>query len=355
MKHPKHFHDIFLLLKKQGIDGLLLNSAANVSYAAGFRAPDSYAVIDRHSVTIVTDFRYAEDFKRHAKGPVAVIKYKRSIFDAVSKIAKRKGIGKLGFESRSLSFAECETLHSRLGKKFSFIPMKQTLEPLREVKTALEISRIKQAANITLRALAFAKKRLKPGRSELSIAADLERFIRQEGASCAAFETIVASGPNSSYPHARTSRKIIQEGEPVIIDMGVEYEGYKCDLTRTFFLGKIKPIIQRAARIVHQAQILAIKKIKPGVPARSIDLAARHFIEKQGFGKNFGHSLGHGVGLEIHEAPSINQRNPALLQEGMVFTVEPGIYVPGRFGIRMEETVLVTSNGVEVLSVNHRY
>lgn len=350
----QRFRRIQTLLNQEGVDGMLLNTRANVSYAAGFHAPDSYAVIDKKGIGVITDFRYTADFRRVCGEPVTVIQYKKSPFDSICDLIRRKKIRKLGFESRFLSFAECEILNKRLGKNTLFIPLRKTLEVLREIKSPGEIARIRQAVHITRKTLAYVEKRLKPGRTEQSIAADIERFIRIQGADSTAFETIVASGPNSSYPHARVSRRILQEGDPVTIDMGVEYEGYKCDLTRTFFLGKISGIVQRARDTVRQAQLLAIQKIKPGIAAKAIDAAARNYIAKQGFGKNFGHSLGHGVGLEIHEGPSINKKNPSRLESGMVFTVEPGIYLAGRFGIRMEETVLVTDNGVEVLSADIR-
>jgi len=352
-RHPL-FHNFVSLLEEEGLDALLLNTQANVSYAAGFHAPDSYAVISRKSVCVITDFRYTADFRRAAGNRVTIREYKKSPFDTICEHIVKQNIRKLGFESRYLSFAECEILNRKLAKRTSFIPLAKTLEALREIKSAVEIARIRQAARITLKTLSFARQRLKPGTPEQAIAGDIERFVRLHGAESTAFETIVASGPNSSYPHARVSRRRLQEGDPVIIDMGVEYEGYKCDLTRTFFLGKINPIVQKAAEIVRQAQLLAIQTIKPGIAAKAVDAAARNYIAKQGFGKNFGHSLGHGVGLEVHEGPSLNKKNPALLKPGMVFTVEPGIYLAGRFGIRMEETVLVTATGVEVISADNR-
>lgn len=354
MKVNKRLSNIRGLVEKEGVDGLLLNSEANVSYAAGFDAPDAYGFVSSRGISIITDFRYAEDLRRFARPPVWVHQYEKSIFDTTARLILNHKTKKLGFEARHLTFAECEVLNKILAKKISFIPMERTLEPLREIKDPQEISCIRQGILIAKKTLAFAKIRIKPGRSEISVAADIERFARLNGAQAIAFKTIVASGPNSSYPHARLTDRILKEGEAVVVDIGIEVNGYKCDLTRTFFLGKINDIVLKVAKVVRQAQELAIRGIKPGVPICSIDEIARHYIAQQGFGKNFGHALGHGVGLEVHESPSINKKNNRKLEPGMVFTIEPGIYLPGRFGIRMEEMVLVTQHGVEVLSGNNR-
>jgi Xaa-Pro aminopeptidase len=354
VKADRRFLNIFALLTKEDIDGLLLNSEANVSYAAGFDAPDAYGFISGKNVSIITDFRYVEDFKRFARPPVRVLQYEKSLFDTAARLILECKTKRVGFEARHLTFAECEILNRMLGKKVRFIPLQQTIERLREIKDAQEIAHIRQGIRIAQKTLAFAKAKVKPGRSEMAIAADIERFARLNGAHAVAFETIVASGPNSSYPHARLTDRILKEGDAVVVDLGVEVNGYKCDLTRTFFLGKIKPIVLKASKVVRQAQELAIRSIKPGIPICSIDEIARHYIAQQGFGKNFGHALGHGVGLEVHESPSINKKNTRKFEPGMVFTIEPGIYLPGRFGIRMEEMVLVTRDGVEVLSGNHR-
>ena len=199
-------------------------------------------------------------------------------------------------------------------------------------------------------ALRYIREFLSCGRSELEIAAELERFIRYHGAQSASFDIIVASGINSSYPHHLTSPKKLKSGESLVIDMGVNYRGYKSDLTRVFFLGKITLLVRRIYDIVRNAQQKAIARIKPGSSIREVDEAARSYIAQKGYGRYFGHNLGHGIGLEVHEAPKISSRQEGRLKEGMVFTIEPGIYLPGKFGIRIEDLVLVTKKGCEVLS-----
>lgn len=350
----RRFQRILKVLKDQKIDALLLNTEANLSYAAGFQAPDSYGIVTASGLTLITDFRYTADFLKRAQTPVKVVAFKKTFFQTICAILEKDSIKKIGFESRHLSFAECQALHDLSKKKTTWIPLKETLETLREIKDEEELGYIRKAIHITLKAYDFIEKKIKEGLSELSLAAEIERFIRLQGATSNAFDIIVASGPNSSYPHARISNRTLKDGDAIVIDMGVTTNGYRCDLTRTFFLGRINPVVRRVDTIVRHAQERAIRTIKPGVSIKNIDLAARNYIEEKGFGKNFGHALGHGVGLEVHEAPSINKRNNLPLKKGMIFTVEPGIYLPGDFGIRREEMVLVTNDGVEVLSGNNR-
>ncbi|MDD5255407.1 MAG: M24 family metallopeptidase, partial [Candidatus Omnitrophica bacterium] len=230
-------------------------------------------------------------------------------------------------------------------------PAGGTIEGFRKVKTAGELQKMREATRIAREALEFCRGILSPGIKELEVAAEIERFIRYNGAYGPGFETIVASGPNSSRPHHLTSSRRLCAQEPVIIDLGVDYQGYNSDLTRTFFLGKMTPLFSKVYAIANEAQRRAIAAIRPQVFANKVDTCARQYITRKGYGGFFTHSLGHGVGLEVHEAPRIsgtNCKDP--LKTGMVFTVEPGIYLPGKFGVRIEDMVLVTRKGCEVLS-----
>lgn len=355
LRAVNRFNKFVAILKKEKISGLLLSSQYNVSYAVGFYAPDSYALISPEGITLITDFRYTAEFEKKAKPPIKIKEYKGTVFSTVIDIIKQKRLRQIGFESRYLAFAECEILNNLSKRAFKWIPLKETLEPIREIKEEAEIQNILKGIQITQKTFAFIKTMLKSGLREVEVAAEIERFIRLKGATASAFNIIVASGPNSSYPHAAISQRIMRQGEPVVIDMGVEYNGYKCDLTRTFFLGKIKPIVRKIAHIVQEAQKQAIRTIKPGVIIKDIDEAARNYISEKGFGKNFGHALGHGIGLEVHESPSINKKNHHRINKGTIVTVEPGIYLPGEFGIRIEDIVLVTDNGAEVLSGNNSH
>jgi len=346
----KRLTDTRALFKDLRCDSLLLNHPAHIAYLAGFDAPDSLLIVTRRTAALITDFRYTADFKRRAAAPLKIIEYKNGLFEAAGRQLRLADARRTGFESRYLVFAAHEILNRLCGEPMKLVPLRETIEHLREIKTPPEITLIKKGLDITLKALCFAGSKIKPGTTEREVAAEIERFIRRAGARSSAFDIIVASGPNSSYPHACVTDRKIQAGEPIIIDMGVDIDGYKCDLTRTFFLGKMPPIVRRIVDIVSLAQKKAIQAIKPGVPLKVVDAAARRFITQKGYGKQFGHALGHGVGLEVHEAPFISKRNDRPAEPGMVFTVEPGIYLPGKFGIRMEEMVLVTREGVEVIS-----
>ncbi len=343
------------IIKKEKLDALLLNFTPNVSYTCGFFCPDSFLIVEPSEGTLITDSRYTQDFKRRTSYNIKIIELKTSIFKTITQAIKKKSLKKVGFESRHLTFAECEILHNLASKDITFVPLKTTVEPLREIKEETEIALMKKAIEIAQKTYTFVHTILKPGIKELEVAAEIERFVRINGASKTAFDTIVASGPNASYPHASVSSRTIQKGEPIIIDLGVEYEGYKCDLTRTFFLGKINPTVRRAYLAVCQAQQHAIRKIRHGARIKDIDLAARNHIKQKGLDKFFIHSLGHGIGLQVHESPSINKKNSSRLQTGTVFTVEPGIYVAGKYGVRIEDMVLVKHNGSEVLSGNNKH
>jgi len=260
-------------------------------------------------------------------------------------------VKRLGYEEKNISAATFTRLKETLGARhIELVPVEGIIERLRMIKKAAELDKIRKATVITMNALKFAKSLIKPGIKEIQVAAEIERFIRYRGARTSAFEIIVASGPNSSRPHHITSQRIIRPAETVLVDVGVDYEGYKSDLTRVFFLGRISSITRRVYGIVREAQDKAIKAIKPGVLINKIDAAARQYITRKGYGGFFGHALGHGIGLEVHEAPQISSKETNTLKENMVFTVEPAIYLAGQFGIRIEDMVLVNRKGCEVLS-----
>jgi len=334
------------------MDGLIVSSDANISYLTGSPSRDSKLLISKNKNVYFTDSRYITAAKKALGSKFIIKKVKHSFAKIIAETCAELKLETVGFEDRALSVAE----HRHLQKEFSHrhrlepVPCSGLVESLREIKDAQEIENIRQSLAITALALKFAQEIILPGRKELEIVGELERFIRYHGAEKAAFEIIVASGPNSAYPHHLPTQRKIKENEPVMIDIGVDYLGYKSDLTRVFFLGKMDALARRIYNIVTEAQKRAIKKIKPGVEISQIDAAARDFIAQKGYAKYFGHALGHGVGLETHEAPNISPNNHGRLKPGMVFTVEPAIYLPGKFGIRIEDMVLVTRKGAEVLS-----
>jgi Xaa-Pro aminopeptidase len=340
---------ILSIIKENGLDGVFFSSSSNISYLTDYPSRDSLLLVTRKKIYFLTDFRYAQEAKKRLKD-VEVMVSPNSIYKRLFECCKKLKLKKIGFEDSYLSVDEYSRLKNELGKGVALVAVANFAEGLREIKGADEIKKLRAAVSITLKAIDYVKDFIAPGIKELEIAGELQRFIRQEGSSGSAFDIIVACGANSAYPHHLTSSRRVKSNEPVLIDIGVDYFGYKSDLTRVLVSGKINSYARRVYDIVAAAGRLAVAKIKPGVRASQIDAAARRYITKKGFGSYFGHALGHGVGLEVHEGPRISKQNNALVKAGMVFTIEPAIYLPGKFGIRIEDMVLVTPKGCEVLS-----
>lgn len=335
-------------LEAASLDGLLVSQEANVSYLTYYNISDSYLLVGPGKTYFITDFRYLEEAKRNIHG-VQVFKY-NNLFKDIVWLARKLKVRRLGFEAKDLNVAEYTAIKENAGPKIKLIDTFDFIESLRQSKEPQEVNYIKKAIEITALAFKFLPGYLKAGLSELEIAGELESFVRSQGAMRSAFNIIVASGAHSSFPHASPSNRRLKTDDSLIVDMGVELAGYKSDLTRVFFLDKIQAIKRKLYQIIIGAQEKAIGVVKAGAQISKIDFAARSYIGSFGYGKYFGHSLGHGLGLEVHEEPSICAKNKSLAKEGMIFTIEPGIYLPGRFGLRVEDIVLVTRKGVEVLS-----
>ena len=336
-------------MDREKIDGLILSSPSNISYLTGLRSRDSYLVISRKENVYITDSRYIEEARKNLKG-FAVEKTNNSVFKKIADICRSLRLKCIGFEESHLNFTAYKKIRKELDDNAGLAATSGLVEELRQIKTQGELEKIKKATEITIKAFRFIKDFIVPGAREIEVAAELERFIRYNGASASSFEIIVGSGPNSSFPHHLTSERKLKKDEPVLLDLGVDYSGYKSDLTRVFFSGKMNSLAQKIYKIVLKAQKAALAKIKPGAVISRIDGSARGYIGKEGYGSFFGHGLGHGIGLEVHEEPYINKKENRGLKAGMVFTVEPAVYLPGKFGIRIEDMVLVTKAGMEVLS-----
>jgi Xaa-Pro aminopeptidase len=342
--------NIYAKLGKLALDGLIVSSPANISYLTKYTSRDSYLLVSKRENIYLTDSRYIEEAREMLKGVARLIKINGSCFKLIADTCIKLEVKRVGFEERHLPFAEYAKIKEGLKKKADLVPTHSLIEGLRQIKENQEIEKIRRAIEITSSALKFAKSFIAPGKKEIEVVAELERFIRYRGASKSGFDIIVAFGANSSQPHHIPTEKKLEINEPVLIDIGVDYLGYKSDLTRVFFLGKINTLARKIYDIVRTAQDKAIKQIKPGKGTAEIDAAARKYITQEGFGLFFGHNLGHGVGLEVHEEPHISKKDNNVLRPGMVFTIEPAIYLPQKFGIRIEDMVLVTQNGCEVLS-----
>jgi len=337
-------------LKQRRLDALLVCWPANISYLTQSPSRDSYLLVSQKENVYFTDSRYTEEAKIFLKGTAKLRECNGSVFERIAQTVLEFKLKKVGIEERYLPFAEFAKIKEYARRNFDLIPTHSIIEDKRQIKDSSELERLQKAAQITASALAYIKQFLVPGAKEVEIVAELERFIRYQGGRASAFDIIVASGPNSSRPHHLSGGRKFEDNEPVLIDLGVDYQGYKSDLTRVFFLGKINVLAGKVYDIVLKAQELAIRRIRPGVELAEIDRVARAYIGKRGYAKNFTHNLGHGFGLEVHEDPRISSNETGAIKPGMTFTVEPGIYLPGKFGIRIEDMVLVTRKGYEVLS-----
>ncbi|MFA5362558.1 MAG: aminopeptidase P family protein [Candidatus Omnitrophota bacterium] len=336
-------------LKTAELDALIISSPQNISFLTGYQSRDSFLLLSGKEKTYLTDSRYTAEAKKHLRG-YTVRETKGGLAATLLELSRIFKLKRIGFEEKYTNYAAYKYLKKIFKHTVTLTGVPSWVEELRQVKTPEELKEIKKAVQITIAAFTYIKKFIKAGKKELEIAGELERFIRYNGASGASFDIIVAAGANSSFPHHLTSARVIKRDEPVLIDMGIERNGFKSDLTRVFFSGKINSLENKVYGIVREAQERAIRKIKPGIPVSEIDAAARQYIAERGYGKNFLHSLGHGIGREVHEAPAISEKNKAILKPGMVLTIEPGIYLARAFGIRIEDMVAVTKNGMKVLS-----
>ena len=340
---------LFALFPKNNLDALLVSSWPNVSYLSGFQGTESWIVVSPKTLFFITDSRYSEQAKAEAKGFKVILRDKLSVPQIVAELSKQFRWNSIGFEASIVT----HSFYLGLAKYVGAERLKSTfglVEQLREIKDSLEIELIRESANIAVKGFHYIRQIARPGMKERELQARLEHYTKSLGSDKPAFDIIIATGKRSSMPHCQTNDTPAEDNEILLVDMGVVYRGYHSDLTRPIFLGKMSALHKKIYRIVWEAQRAGIAKAGPGVPASVVDGACREFIRKQGYEKRFGHGTGHGVGLEIHEAPSVSGRSKTILQPGMVITVEPGIYLPGKFGVRIEDMVLITKNGHEVLT-----
>jgi Xaa-Pro aminopeptidase len=335
------------ILRDDNIDGILITTMQNVHYLSGFTGSDAVLLMTETGGYFLTDSRYTTQAKEEVSG-FEVIEYRKKI-EGLSNLINELRLGGVGFEAGNVT---CQA-HKELAEKTigsQFIPLDKKVRNMRAVKDDEEIGRIKMAIDIAAKSLMENTCRVTPGNQEREIAMELEFSMRRNGADNVAFDTIVASGGRSALPHGKASEKRVGEGDFVIIDFGARYRGYYSDETCTFFCGKPNRRQKEIYQIVKDAHDKAISSVLPGMKAMEIDAVARGWIKDAGYGEYFGHGTGHGVGLEVHENPVIGPESEDLLEEGMVFTIEPGIYIPEWGGVRIEDMVLVTRKGCEVLT-----
>ncbi|SIO33267.1 Xaa-Pro aminopeptidase [Singulisphaera sp. GP187] len=349
---PHRREKLLKAFKADQIDALLISSPTNVRYLTGFTGDDSTLLLTRDRAIVLSDGRYTTQLKQECPSLELIIRpvgqmMTGAIAEAVGKLEVRR----LGFDPSALTVAEFESLKQQAPPTLELAAVKNRVEDLRVIKDKEEVAEIREAIRMAERAFAMLRAGLRGQESEKDTADALESYLRRCGASAASFPPIVAVGERSALPHARpTAEKRIDQADFVLVDWGATASPYKSDLTRVLVTGKVSSKFEKVYRTVLAAQERGIAAIRPGVKARDVDAEARSVIEDAGFGRFFTHGLGHGLGMDIHEAPALRKESGVTLQPGMVITVEPGIYLPGWGGIRIEDDVLVTPDGCEVLT-----
>ncbi len=336
-------------LAAAGLDALLVTHLPNIRYLTGFTGSAGLLLVESSRIALVTDFRYEEQAFQEVIPAIAVEIDKVNVWDRLRKLLRQSAPTVLGFERNHLVVRDFR----RLAEAFSgrLEESSDLVEGLRIIKSPEEVAAIRQAAGVAQDALAAVLAGIHPGQSEREVASRLEGELRRRGSEWHPFPTILASGPRSALPHAGTSDRVIGPGELLLVDFGAEVEGYSADLTRTFVVGGRADARQREVHeVVRLAQLRAREGIRAGQSGREADALAREVIEQAGYGPSFGHSLGHGLGLEVHEAPRLSPTSELPIPGGAVVTIEPGVYLPGWGGVRLEDDIHLTPEGPVLLS-----
>ena len=338
-------------IAEKGLDALLLSQPENLRYLSGFTG-SGWLLISGRNAILATDFLYVEQAKGESPG-FEIIQIKQELHDWLPGLVSDWGWHRLGFEANFISYDGYHKLGEAIKTKqvnLELVPTTGIVERLRSIKEPEELRFITKAVELADAAFEQAKAIIRPGITEKEIAWEIEKFLRQKGSEGIPFEIIVASGPNSALPHARPTEKTIRSGEPVLIDMGARISGYCSDLSRTLFLGRANKTFREIYNIVLQAQTTAMEKIESAMDASQADRLARCVVEQAGYGDAFGHGLGHGVGLAVHEFPRLGLSSSDSLADGMIFTIEPGIYFAGQGGVRIEDMVVLENGKARVLT-----
>lgn len=336
------------LLETEEIEALLITNEFNRRYMTGFTGTAGLAIVSKTDAVFITDFRYTEQADKEIKD-FRIVQHMKTIIEEVASQVKSMGIKTIGFEKDDLSYGLYELYTKQM--EATMKPVSGLVEKLRMVKTEDELAVLKKAAKIADEAFTHITNYIKPGISELDVSNELEMFMRKQGATSSSFSIIVASGLRSALPHGVASSKIIEDGDFVTLDYGALYNGYISDITRTVAVGEPSAKLKEIYAVTLEAQELALKGIKPGMTGIEADAIARDYITSKGYGKEFGHSTGHGIGLEVHEAPGLSFRSDTILKPNMTVTVEPGIYLPGIGGVRIEDDIVITQTGNERLTM----
>ncbi|MBE6124623.1 MAG: aminopeptidase P family protein [Erysipelotrichaceae bacterium] len=336
------------VLEKNNLKGIFLTSYENKYYVGGLRdeSDDTYVLLTKYNVYLFVDARYYERAIKETED-VKVVLFTRNFYEKIKEVLELEEIKEIGFEDKNMRVFLYNNLLKNVGVKLTPVD----LTNVRAVKDAIELFYLRKAVSIVDSTFKQIKKYVKPGLKEIEIKDFVESTMKKLGAECPSFDTIVVSGKNGSMPHGIATNKRVTAGDFITIDFGAKYKGYCSDITRTIVLDKVKnKQMKEIYDVVLNANLAAIKAVKPGIKIGEVDKAARDYITSKGYGEYFTHSTGHGIGLLIHDELGVYLTSEVIIEENMVFTIEPGIYVPGLGGVRIEDDILVTKNGCEILT-----
>lgn len=337
-------------LKGDDLDGLLVSNPVNVTYLTGFSGDSSYLVLTAKRALLVTDARFTEQVAEECPGLDAHIRTpEQPLPKATAAALDRLGVRRVGFEASHLTVADLETLRGE-ARSSDWKPVAGRVEELRARKDPSEVAAIREAIAIAERAFAMFVAMIQPEDTEKDLCDNMDGYVRRAGGTGCSFPSIVAAGARAALPHAPPTERAVGEAGLLLVDWGAAGRFYKSDLTRVLAGRTISPKLEKVYGVVLKAQERAIRAIRPGVKARDVDAEARSFLAREGYGAHFGHGLGHGIGLQVHEAPALRPTSDVVLEAGMVITVEPGVYLRGWGGVRIEDDVLITPEGCEVLT-----
>lgn len=343
-----------LVLEQISADAILVTHLPNVRYLCGFSGSAGLLVVEPASATFFTDSRYTIQSKHEVAGARVRIVKQALLRAAGELIRARRSLKRIAYSPAQVTIGQKQALDAAICRTIRCVGDGSAVEKLRMVKDAAEIAVMREAAAIVSKTFQRTRNRIRPGIMELDLAAEIERDFKRQGAEGPSFETIVASGKRSAWPHARPTSKSVSKNELVVLDQGAILRGYCSDMTRTVFVGRASRRIRSLYGAVLEALEAGKAAARPGVKSQEVDAAARNVLRRAGLGRYFTHSTGHGLGLEIHESPRIGKGDETVLAEGMVVTVEPGVYVEGLGGIRIEDDIVVTARGAEQLTTAPR-
>lgn len=334
-------------MREQELAALLITNPYNRQYMTGFTGSSGYVIITEDQALLLTDFRYVEQAAEQVQH-YEIIQHEPKPLSTIRTLLNKMNVQRLGIEASDMTYSMFLDYEDQLDQEI--VPSGQLVEQLRKRKDQDELHIMQEAMQLADKAFEHILTRLKPGVSEKQISAELEYFMRLHGATSSSFDTIVASGARSALPHGVASDKLLQHGDFVTLDFGAYYKGYCSDLTRTVVLGNPSEQQHTIYHIVLEAQMKVLDGLRPGMTGKEADSLAREVIKQYGYGDHFGHGTGHGLGMEIHEAPRLSQSGDTVLEPGMVVTVEPGIYIAGFGGVRIEDDVVITDTGKTIMT-----